>query len=101
MPTAQTYWRAAADFARLAEQLTDEAAAVRRRLTDDVVAGGRLRPSLDEAVERIVGGAGATADAYEVLAAECRRRAVACEAYTAAVRAGGTPPIRPAWLTPG
>ncbi len=101
MPTAHSYWRAAVDFARLAAVLADEAAAVRRSLTDEVVVGGRLRPTLDEAVEMIVSGAGATAEDYDVLAAECRRRALACEAYTAALRAGAPPATRPAWITPG
>lgn len=85
MPTADAYWRAAADFARLSEELGDDALAVRTALTDAVVVGGRLRPTLDEAVAMIVSGAGATADGYAVLAAECRRRAVVCETYTAAL----------------
>jgi hypothetical protein len=87
MPTAESYWSAAADFARLADLVLGEVAPIRAGLDDDVVRGGRLRTTLDQAVADIVAGLGATADGYEALAAECRRRALACEAYTAAVAA--------------
>lgn len=87
MPTADAYWHAAAEFGALADTLAAEAAPVRDALGDDVVAGGRLRLALDDAIAVVTSGVGATADAYAALAAECRRRALACEAYTAALRA--------------
>jgi hypothetical protein len=105
MPTADTYWSAAADFARLAESVAAEIGPVQDGLSDDVVRGGRLRARLDEAVADIVAGLGATADGYDTLAAECRRRARACEAYTAALAAsigtGAPPPPREPWMAAG
>jgi hypothetical protein len=85
VPSADTYWTAAADFEALAGTLAADAPPTRDSLTDDVVVGGRLRPALDEAIAAIVTGIAATADGYRALAAECRRRALACQAYAAAV----------------
>lgn len=105
MPTAATYWRAAADFARLAETAAGEAGPVADGLHDGVVRGGRLRTRLDEAIAGIVAGLGATAAGYDALAEECRRRARACEAYTVALAAsaaaGEPPPPRAPWIAPG
>ena len=105
MPTADTYWNAAADFARLAEAVAAEIGPVRDGLGDDVVRGGRLRARLDDAVADIVAGLGTTAGGYDALAAECRRRARACEAYTAALAAsvgtGTPPPPREPWMAAG
>lgn len=85
MPTADDYWRAAADFEARGHSLREEAGPVSSSVTDDVVTGGRLRTVLDEAIDAIVQGIGATAAGFDALAAECRRRAVACEQYTVAV----------------
>ncbi|MBA3606484.1 MAG: hypothetical protein M3487_04285 [Actinomycetota bacterium] len=87
MPTADDYWRAAADFEGRAREMAAEAPPVAASLTDDVVRGGRLRSVLEEAVDGIVRGFGASADGLDAIAAECRRRALACQAYTAAVEA--------------
>lgn len=87
MPTADDYWRAAADFEARARAVTAEAPPVAASVTDDVVRGGRLRTVLEEAVDGIVRGLGATADGLDAIAAECRRRAIACQDYTASVQA--------------
>lgn len=83
MPTAHEYWQAARDFAALAASLDADAAPTRDLLTDDVVVGGRLRPTLDDAVDEVVRGVAVTAGSYEAIAAECARRAEACATYTA------------------
>lgn len=86
MPTADTYWTAATDFATLAESLAADREPLEQSLTgDDVVVGGRLRASLDAAIAAVVDGVVTTADGFRTLAEECRRRARACEAYTAAL----------------
>jgi len=87
MPTADDYWRAAADFEARAKAMAAEGPPVAASLTDDVVRGGRLRSVLEEAVDGIVRGFGATADGFDAIAAECRRRAVACQEYTVALQA--------------
>lgn len=121
MPTAHEYWQAAGDFAALAASLDADTEPIRDLLTDDVVLGGRLRPTLDDAVDEVVRGVAVTAGSYEAIAAECARRAAACAAYTAALgdydvaqaawtaatdaeRVGLTrprPPQRAAWMHPG
>jgi len=87
MPSADDYWRAAADFEERARAMAAEAPPIASGLGDDVVRGGRLRDVLEEAVDGIVRGFGATAEGLGAIAAECRRRAVACEAYTDALAA--------------
>lgn len=85
MPTADDYRRAAEDFAAQARAIEEEAAPLAAGLGDDVVAGGRLRPLLDDAVAAVVRGIGVTADGLAAIAEECRRRAVTCEDYSAAL----------------
>ena len=105
MPTADTYWNAAADFARLADAVAAEVGPLRAGLGDDVVRGGRLRQRLDDAIADVVAGLATTADGYEALAEECRRRARACETYTlelaASVTLGSPPPVRQPWMVAG
>jgi hypothetical protein len=85
MPTADDYWRAAADFEARAHELRGDVPPIAADIDDQVVTGGRLRSVLDEAIDAIVSGIGATAAGFEALAAECRRRAVVCEEYTASL----------------
>lgn len=87
MPTAEDYWRAAADFAACAREVTDEGPPLAASLREDVVRGGRLRALLDDAIDGILHGIGATAEGLDAIAAECRRRAVLCQEYTAAWQA--------------
>ena len=87
MPTAEDYWRAAEDFSARAQALAAVGPPVATSLGDDVVCGGRLRSVLEEAIEAVVRGVGVTAAGFDALAAECRRRAIACQDYSAALAA--------------
>lgn len=85
MPTADDYWRAARDFDNRARDVLGEAPPLDASMTDEVVRGGRLRSVLDEAIDAVVRGIGATADGFAAIAEECRRRAIACQDYTSAL----------------
>lgn len=77
MPTAADYWAAAEDFTSLARSMTAEATPLRAAMTDGVVLGGRLRATLEQAIDTIATELDIGARCYEAAAQECRRRAAA------------------------
>lgn len=119
MPTAETYWSAAAEFAGIAAELARTAPRLAAHRPDTAVQGATPTITLEQAVDEIVDGTGTSAAGYERLAAECRRRAVACEMYTAALGEyriaheswasapigerppAPEPPLRDDWMQPG
>lgn len=109
MPTAATYWSAAADFDGLAAHRANEARRLGAKPLD--VAQGAFAGALERALDEVAAGLGTSAIGYAALADECRRRAAACEAYDAELRAylaavardrevERTPPRREPWMTP-
>lgn len=120
MPTAATYWTAAADFDGLAARRANEARRLGAEPLTATVEGG-LAVALERALQEIAAGLGTSATGYAALADECRRRAIACETYSEALASyhgalaryddsdprdrpampRPTPPHREPWITLG